>query len=246
MKDLFSNQAADYAKYRPTYPQALYDNIYSHVKRFDMAWDSATGNGQAAAALAAKFSKVMATDLSEKQLLQAEFKPNITYTVCLAEKTPFPQHCFDLVTVAQALHWFDFPLFYPELRRVLKPEGIFAAWSYGLPQVTPSVDSVVEHLYQERLLPYWDERRRFIDEEYKTIPFPLKKLAVPELAIELEWTRAHFVNYLGKTWSAVKTCEQKTGINPVGEILPEFESAWGEDRPRTILWPIYLLLGVFE
>ena len=108
MKDLFSQQAAEYAKYRPNYPQNLYDFIFKHVKSFGSAWDCGTGNGQAAAALAKKFKHVVATDLSENQIRHADLKPNITYIVCRAEKTAFQNQSFDLVTVAQALHWFDF------------------------------------------------------------------------------------------------------------------------------------------
>jgi ubiquinone/menaquinone biosynthesis C-methylase UbiE len=163
MKDLFSQQAAEYAKYRPTYPHALYKCIFSHVHHFDCAWDCGTGNGQAAVALAKKFKQVIATDVSETQILHAQSRTNIIYQVCPAEKTPFSSHSFDLVTVAQALHWFDFDLFYPELKRVLKPHGLFAAWSYGLARVDPQVDRVIDFFYDQLLAPYWDPRRRLID-----------------------------------------------------------------------------------
>jgi ubiquinone/menaquinone biosynthesis C-methylase UbiE len=245
MKDLFSKQAVEYAKYRPNYPQALYDCIFNHVRNFDLAWDCATGNGQAAAALAKKFRHVIATDISTKQIQQAESKPNIIYQVCPAEKTSFHDHSFDLVTVAQALHWFDFDLFYPELRRVLKPKGLFAAWSYGVARVSPEIDAVVDYLYNDLLETYWDSRRTLIDEEYQTIPFPLKRIESPPLSIELEWTFEHFVLYFAKTWSAVQTYEDKNGSNPVDLIVADLKKGWKGAPTRKIRWPIYLLMGMF-
>lgn len=245
MRDLFSKQAADYAKYRPGYPKALYDCIFNHVRNFDLAWDCATGNGQAAVELAAEFKQVIATDMSRKQIEHAELKPNISYLVSPAEKTPFQDHCFDLVTVAQALHWFDFDAFYSELKRVLKPEGLFAAWSYGVARVSPEIDRVVDYLYNELLNPYWDSRRRLIDEEYRTIPFPLNHIEVPPLAIELEWPFEHYVLYFAKTWSAVQTYVDKNGSNPVDLIIPDLQRAWEGAPKRKIRWPIYLLMGVF-
>lgn len=245
MRDLFSKQAADYAKYRPVYPKALYDCIFSHVQNFDAAWDCATGNGQAAVALSSKFQHVYATDISKNQIQHAEIRPNIIYRVCPAEKTHFQDDSFDLVTVAQALHWFDFNQFYPELKRVLKPEGLFAAWSYGLAKVSPTIDSLVDHLYNELLKAYWDSRRTLIDEEYRTIPFPLNKIKAPHLFIELEWTFEHFVLYL-KTWSPVQTYIDHHGSNPVDLILSSLEKAWGEMPRRKITWPLYLLMGQFS
>lgn len=246
MKDLFSKQAADYAKYRPHYPQALYDCVFSHVRHFDCAWDCGTGNGQAALALAKKFKLVMATDVSEAQIRHAETKPNIVYEVCPAEKTPFADHSFDLATVAQALHWFDFDAFYPELRRVLKPNGIFAAWSYGLLRVDPAIDQIIDYFYNDILAPYWDPRRKLIDEQYKTIPFPLKKFEVPSFAIELDWTLEQYVQYISKTWSAVQSYVEKQGTNPADLIQDGLEKAWGNSRERKkVTWPIHLLAGHF-
>lgn len=246
MKDLFSQQAAEYAKYRPNYPQTLYDFIFKHVRNFESAWDCATGNGQAAVILAQHFKHVYATDLSENQIRHADLKPNITYLACPAEKSPFQNHSFDLVTVAQALHWFDFVLFYPELQRVLKPEGIFAAWSYGLASVNPKVDRIINYFYEDLLGPYWDKRRSLIDEKYQTIPFPLKRIQTPSMHMQAEWNLEHYVNYIAKTWSPVQTYLQQHGSNPMNLILDDLKQAWGFSDIKTITWPIYLLLGSFQ
>ena len=188
---------------------------------------------------------MFATDLSENQIRHANIKPHITYQVCPAEKTPFPNQSFDLVTVAQALHWFDFDRFYPELHRVLKPEGIFAAWSYGLASVNPTIDPIINYFYEEILGPYWDKRRSLIDDKYQTIPFPLKKHATPSFKIHAEWTLEQYVNYIAKTWSSVQTYVQQHGSNPVDLIIVNLKATWGPTNRRIITWPIYLLLGSF-
>lgn len=244
MKDLFSKQAEEYAKYRPVYPQELYNFIFGHVTRFDLAWDCGTGNGQAAVALAGQFKRVIATDMSGNQIRFAKIQPNITYQVCPAEKTPFPSSSFDLVTVAQALHWFDFDHFYPELKRVLKPEGIFAAWSYGLARVDPKVDKVIDYLHYDILKLYWDPRRLLVDENYQTIPFPLSKFNTPVFFIEALWTFEYYVNYISKTWSAVQTYLEKNGSNPMDLIKEDIKKAWGNiQSSKIITWPVALLLG---
>lgn len=246
MKDLFSKQASDYVKYRPTYPQSLYDYIFEHVQHFDAAWDCGTGNGQAAVALANRFKHVFATDLSANQLQYAIQRPNITYQVSTAEETPFPDHSFDLVTVAQALHWFDFDRFYPELQRVLKPEGIFAAWGYGWARISPEIDHILDYVLNELLADYWDPRRSLVDEKYETIPFPLKKIDTPAFEIKLEWTFQDFINYLSKTGSAVQTYVDSQGINPIDLIKHDLEVAWGTAPQRQITWPIFLLMGTSQ
>ncbi len=125
-KDLFSNQAELYAKYRPTYPKELIEYVVSFVNKKETALDCATGNGQAAILLAASFQKVFATDTSLKQIDQAVKYPSVTYLREEAEKTSFDDNSFDLITVAQAYHWFEFDAFYAEATRIGKPDAIVA------------------------------------------------------------------------------------------------------------------------
>lgn len=103
-KDIFSKQANSYAKYRPLYPEELFDHILQFVTERNCVWDCATGNGQAAIALAPHFKQVIATDISEKQLSLAKRYENIQYQFAAAEHTNFPDNSFDLITVAQAYH----------------------------------------------------------------------------------------------------------------------------------------------
>lgn len=159
-KDLFSVQASDYAKFRPHYPDALFEYLASVSPAKNLVWDCGTGNGQAAAKLAAYFDSVVATDPSEKQLLSAEKNPRVAYKQGTAEEAPFQDHSVDLITAAQAFHWFKHELFFKEAKRVLKPSGVVAVWAYNLPEITPQVDAIVRRHYGETLGSYWEKRER--------------------------------------------------------------------------------------
>src|SRR5258705_2912822 len=188
MKDNFSRQADIYAKYRPAYPQELFDFLFRHINHKMSAWDCATGNGQTAKVLAKHFDKVFATDISPKQIDTAEQCPNIYYSVQPAEKTDFSDNSFDLVTVSQALHWFATDEYYSEVKRVSKPNSVFVAWSYSLLSVSPVIDDLVRSYYANVVGPYWDAERKYVDEEYRTIPFPFKEIMTPAFSMDYYWT----------------------------------------------------------
>ena len=126
-KDHFSKQAADYATFRPRYPQKLFEYLGSIAPSRRLAWDCGTGNGQAAVGLASTFHRVIATDASEKQIANAQQHERIDYRVASAEDSGIQSEMIDLIMVAQALHWFDLDRFYDEARRVLKRDGVLAA-----------------------------------------------------------------------------------------------------------------------
>jgi ubiquinone/menaquinone biosynthesis C-methylase UbiE len=173
-KDLFSKQSKEYAVSRPTYPKSLFDFLAGLVERKDLAWDCATGNGQAAVALSKHFQHVIASDISKKQIENAKRKSNIRYEVFPAEKTALEDSSIDLVTVAQALHWFNFEEFYKEVKRVLRKNGVIAAWAYGLHSISPGIDKVTYHLYEDILGRYWPKERKYIESKYEDVPFPFK------------------------------------------------------------------------
>lgn len=244
MKDNFSTQSSLYAKYRPAYPQELYDFIFMQVANKQTAWDCGTGNGQAAKELAMAFEKVFATDTSHKQIENAIQLPNIFYSVQPAEQTDFPDNSFDLITVAQALHWFRFDDFYREVKRVGKANSFFAAWTYSLLKVTKEIDALIEYHHYIALISFWDEERKYVDEEYRSIPFPFNKMKTPDFKIEYEWTIDELEGYFN-TWSALQKFMAVKKYNPVNELMEKIKPLWKTKKMR-IVFPIHLLLGQVE
>jgi SAM-dependent methyltransferase len=241
MKDNFSVQAAGYAQFRPTYPQELYDYLYSLVQEKNTAWDCATGNGQVARILAKDFKQVFATDISENQLKHAVQKENISYLLESSNKSSFPDASFDLITVAQAIHWFHFDDFYAEVKRTLKPFGIFAAFGYGVMRIDEQVDAVIHKLYKGILGGYWDEERKHIDEGYSSIPFPFQEFAVPKFSIQTTWDFDQMIGYLN-TWSALQHYKKANNSSPLAILMPELEMAWGTGD-KEVYFPILLRVG---
>jgi SAM-dependent methyltransferase len=242
-KDHFSGRAADYRAFRPAYPPELFDFLASVSPARDLAWDCGTGSGQAAVGLAEHFARVFATDASAEQLKNAEAHPRVEYAVAPAEKCPLPDHSADLVTVAQALHWFDHDRFYAEVRRVARPAGLLAVWTYDFYSVGPDVDPVLERLQNEFIRPYWPAERVFVNAGYRNIPFPFPELPAPQFEMAAEWTLQRLVGYMN-TWSAVRQYEKKHGTNPVGAVAGELGRVWGDPATvRTVRWRFTLRLG---
>jgi ubiquinone/menaquinone biosynthesis C-methylase UbiE len=244
MKDNFSKQSDIYAKYRPTYPPALYDFILSQLANKETAWDCGTGNGQAAKELSKAFKKIFATDISQKQIDNAVHADNIFYSVQPAEQTDFPDNSFELVTVAQALHWFRFDEFYNEVKRVIKPGGIFAAWTYSLLRITNEIDTLIEDHHYNIIGGYWDDERKYVDEEYRNIPFPFTKINTPSFTIEYYWTIEELEGYFN-TWSALQKFITENNYNPVDDLLQRLKPYWKQEQMK-IIFPVHLLLGTIE
>jgi ubiquinone/menaquinone biosynthesis C-methylase UbiE len=242
MKDNFSTQAEQYAKFRPTYPDDLYQFLLSLVETKNVAWDCGTGNGQVAKELSKYFKKVYATDISEEQIKNAVRRDNIFYKVEAAEKTSFPEKSFDLITVAQAIHWFDFGLFYKEAERTIKPGGILAVIGYGLLGTDENVDKIINRFYYEIIGPYWDKERKYVDENYRTIPFPFKEIETPQLYNIYEWTLEQLVGYLD-TWSAVQHYIKVNKQDPVKLVYKDLKDAWMTRSTKTVRFPILLRIG---
>lgn len=241
--DHFSGHADAYARFRPGYPDSLFVWLAQQAPARERAWDCATGNGQAARALARHFEAVVATDASARQIENAGPDPRVRYRVAPAEASGLEDASVDLVTVAQALHWFDLPGFWAEARRVLRPGGVIAAWCYQLARITPEVDAVVDRLYRDIVGEYWPLGRRRVELGYGDLEFPFDEMDVPPFEMSADWTLEHLVGYLG-TWSAAQRYASARGRDPVDEVRPDLAEAWGDaGQARRVSWPLDLRVG---
>lgn len=237
-KDYFSQQAKDYAKFRPLYPKELFSYLSSLTPDHEMVWDVGTGNGQAALALADHFSHIVATDPSQLQLQQAMKHPKVEYRICSAETTDLVDHSISLITAAQAFHWFRTEDFYREVKRVSKPRAILAIWCYELTQVDSKVDAVVDRLYRGILGSYWDNARKKVEEGYRNEVVPFQELPAPSFQLRAQWSAEDFLGYLS-TWSALQKYKNQNGKNPLDDITEEFREAYGSEV-REVVWPLSL------
>ncbi len=241
-KNYFSDIAQQYQRNRPEYPSEIFQYLSMVCDNHQVAWDVGTGTGQAASQLAKQFDKVIATDESIEQIAHAKKAPNIIYRVEVADKSNLNDESVDLVTVAQALHWFDFDSFMQEVDRVLKPGGVFAAWCYSLVHINPEVDKSIKLLYDDILGDYWSKRRHWIDSGYENFEFPHQLLVPPKMQMEITWSYQQFADYL-RTWSAVQKYKSMEGVDPVNQILQPLEFAWCDTgHMKKCMWPLQFKL----
>ena len=242
-KDHFSGHADDYARFRPGYPAILFEWLAGQAPEQSLAWDVGTGNGQVARALAGRFEAVHATDASPQQLAQAEAPSNVRLMVEPAERTSLADRSTDLVTVGQALHWFDLERFYGEVRRVLKSDGLLAAWTYQLNEIEPAIDAAVGSFYENVVGPYWPPERVHVERGYADLPFPFEAIEAPEFHLETAWTLQDYLGYVG-TWSSVRRYRATVGEDPVAGLSDVLAELWGEaTMPRRVRWPLALRVG---
>jgi SAM-dependent methyltransferase len=242
-EDHFSNHSQQYAQHRPQYPDEIYAYLASIAPGHSLAWDCGTGNGQAAIGLANYFDNVHATDASAEQIRLAYPHDKVDYLVEPAEHVSLNTSSADLVTVAVAIHWFNFDGFYSEVKRVLKPDGILAAWTYNLPMISAEIDPLINRYYFEILNGYWPERIHYLEEGYKTIPFPFEEIIPPPFVMEIHWNLIHFSGFLN-SWSATQRYKAQKGQHPLDMIWSELRAAWGdENEARLIRWPLHFRIG---
>jgi SAM-dependent methyltransferase len=245
-KDYFSNQSAEYAKFRPGYPDELFDYLSLITDGHEKAWDCAAGNGQAALGLANHFDEVIATDASERQIQNAIDHPKIKYMVAPAENSGIESHTIDLITVATAIHWFNLSKFYEEARRTSKPGGTLAIWNYARSNVNEAVDSITDHYIDDIVGSYaapdfW----RGVNSE-TDIDFPFDRIKTPDFNIRQKWSFKDYVNYI-MTWSPTQNYIKKNNSNPLELIFDDFKNAWGdENEKKKITWKLTLKAAKME
>ena len=241
--DHFSGHAGGYAEARPGYPDALFDWLAAQCGSRGLAWDAGCGNGQASVALGDRFDAVFATDPSAPQVASATAHPRVRYAVEPAEHCSLPDASVDLVTVAQAYHWFAHDAFCAEARRVLKPGGAVALWTYAESTVSPEVDAVFAYLNDTLVISDWPAEREHVVSRYRDLPFPFAGMDAPAFAMRCDWTLAQYLAYL-RSWSASQRYLKRSGRDPVAEIAPAMARAWGNAaQSRAVRWPLSLLAG---
>ena len=240
----FSTGAEDYSTYRPSYPDALFESFVHLAPSTACAWDCATGNGQAAIALGKHFDEVIATDASESQISTATPDQHVRYRVATAEASGLADESVDLITVAQALHWFDIETFAREAERVLRPSGVLAAWTYNLLCIDDDIDSCIHDFYSTILGQYWPSERRMVENGYRDIALPFTEVESPLVDMTQQWTFAQVLGYLD-TWSAVSAYKKDHGVNPLDTMKDELAERWGDPAAsKTIVWPLTIRIWV--
>jgi SAM-dependent methyltransferase len=240
--DHFSTQSVVYAEFRPNYPEEIFAWLSSQCKERNLCWDAATGNGQAAEALAGYFARVYASDGSASQIAAARKSANIEYAVEVAEQTRLAAESCDLVTVAQAYHWFDHAKFHAEVSRVLKPSGVLAVWGYGLHEVTPQIDAVTREYYHDVVGAYWPAERRHVENHYAEIAFPFAEMPTPQWQIRAEYSLPELLGYL-ESWSATQRYRKENSKDPLALVKTKLAAVWGDAKTRTVRWPIFMRVG---
>ena len=224
--NLFDDQADLYVQARPRYPQAIYAYLASLCQEHAQVWDCACGNGQVAVDLSRYFPHVQASDVSEGQIRNAILHPNVAYSVQAAESTCFSAHQFDLICVAQALHWLNYERFWPGVQRILKPDGVFAAWGYTWLSVTPEIDGLIQELLLKPIDPYWAAQNQLLWDHYRNVPFPLTRLDPPQITMTMAWELNALFAYL-RSWSAVRRAIAAQGDEFLQKTFEAVSSVWG-------------------
>lgn len=240
--DPFSVQAGFYKKYRPIYPSKLYEFIFQHLDRYQHAWDCGTGSGQVAGYLADHFEKVFASDISRDQLNHAIQKENIRYINKPGEDSGYPAGFFDLIAVAQAVHWFDFDRFYKEVERTGRHHALIAVFGYGRIQTSGNLQPYVEKLYDKVFSEYYSSNRRYIEEHYRNIPFPFKEIPTPLFEYHTRLTIDELEGYFN-TWSATQKYKAEYGENPVNPVIHQIRNKSNIDSKLHVWFPMFLRLG---
>ena len=214
------------------------------MDRHTLCWDAGTGSGQAACGLAEHFAEVVATDASAEQIAHATPCAGVTYRVAPAEDPGLDEATVDLVTVGQALHWFDQKSFFECVRRVGAPGSALAVWAYDLFTVPES--AAVEGVFRAfhaTVEAFWPPERALVARRYADLLFPFKEIPLPPVTMTAAWDLERVLGYLS-TWSAVKAFTNATGADPIADFEAAFTTAWGDpSSSKTIAWPLILRAG---
>lgn len=241
--DHFSAVAKDYANFRPDYPPALFDWLKAQCPSGNTVWDVGCGSGQASVALTDRFATVYATDISAEQIANAPIRPGIHYAVAPAEQSGLADASVDLVTVAQALHWFDLPRFHAEVKRVLKPGGLLAEWTYSpIHLEDATLNAILQRFYVDVATPWWPPGREHVENGYAQLPFPFARLPDPGFSIQRDMTLPQLIGYV-RSWSAISRYISSNKTDPTAPLAAALAQAMPDAEKIAVSWTVKLRAG---
>jgi SAM-dependent methyltransferase len=241
----FDQGGANYAAFRPDYPPELAASLADVAPGRGLAIDVGCGAGQLTLSLADHFDAVIGVDPGADQIAHAPAHPHIRYVVAPAEATGLEGGRADLITVAQAAHWFDLPAFYAEARRLAAPGAVLALITYGAAVLEPDLRDRFDRFYVDEIGPFWPPERRLVDSGYADIDFPFTEIAGPVTQIARDWSLADLLGYVG-TWSAARRAREAGRSDLLDAVAADLAAAWGDpQRLRRIVWPIRMRIGRF-
>lgn len=245
----FANVANQYSSFRPTYDPTLLRTLVELTGHHEfpapvVALDIAAGSGQATMHLAEYAQTVIASDLALSQIASMPHHPRIQRYVARAESSGLPDHSVDLITVAQAMHWFDVDAFHREVHRILKPNGIIAVWTYALLSGTPELTEIIHRLYHHTT-PWWPADRAHVDNHYANLAFPYQHIEFTPPPMIMHYTLEQLLGYL-RTWSGVQRYLKDQGHDPVALFVDDFTAAWPSipTNPTPFTFDLTVLVGM--
>ncbi|NVD39019.1 class I SAM-dependent methyltransferase [Ensifer sp. HO-A22] len=240
----FDKGGSAYALFRPEYPAALSRFLADTVHHRGCALDVGCGNGQLTCQLAEHFARVVGADPSRDQIANAHRHVNVDYICAPAELLPLPDDSVDLVTAAQAAHWFDRPSFYKEASRIAAKGAVIALVSYGTMRLAPAdLQERFDRFYKDEVGPYWPPERKLVDSGYADIDFPFEAMDYPEMAIDRAWELGEVLGYIS-TWSAVRRINEAGREDILEAFVHDISDLWGDPtRKRPVWWPINMRVG---
>ncbi|TGK78659.1 class I SAM-dependent methyltransferase [Leptospira montravelensis] len=241
----FNLESEKYFLNRPRYPLELYSFINKHCNGNKLAWDCACGNGQVAIDLASYFEKIEASDINENQIINSFKHEKINYSIQNSENTYFPNNYFDLICAAQCLHWFNFQIYFNEVKRTLKKNGLFVTWGYSFFKIDNNIDNIIDSALFKIIDPFWSDKNRILHKQYSGIEFPFTKINIPEVEMSLSWDLNQLLSYL-QTWSAVKLYIDKYSDHLLENLRQLLSGHWPENSKKKIKMDFFCYFGYNE
>lgn len=239
----FDQGGKRYARFRPEYPHALSDFLARIAPAHRLAVDVGCGTGQLTLHLARAFDAVTGLDPSQDQIANAAHQANVRYICAPAEKLPLPDTCADLITAAQAAHWFDLPAFYAEARRIAVRGGVLALISYGVLVLDEKLRERFTRFYYDEIGPFWPPERKLVDSGYAGIDFPFDPIEPPRMEIRKDWDLEQTLGYIS-TWSAVRRAREAGREELLKNFADDLAALWGDAaQTRAVAWPINMRVG---